>query len=65
MIKRIAKLTLLVIALGVLWQRSQLAALALTCIDPLPETRELVASVICAISPSRASTWHRARKPTR
>lgn len=46
MIKLIAKLTLLVIAaiaIGVLWQRSQLAALALTRIDPLPETRELVA----------------------
>jgi hypothetical protein len=46
MTKLIAKLTLLVIAaiaIGVLWQRSQLAALALTRLDPLPETRELVA----------------------
>ena len=46
MTKLIAKLTLLfiaVIAIGVLWQRSQLAALALTRIDPVPETRELIA----------------------
>lgn len=46
MIKFIAKITLLIIAaiaIGVLWQRSQLAALALTRIDPVPETRDMIA----------------------
>lgn len=46
MTKLIAKLALVLIAaiaIGVLWQRSQLAALALTRIDPIPETRTLVA----------------------
>jgi hypothetical protein len=36
-------LVIAAIVIGVLWQRSQLAALALNRIDPVPETRELVA----------------------
>lgn len=46
MIKLIAKLLLLfiaIVALGVLWQRAQLSALALSRIDPVVETRQLVA----------------------
>ncbi|MFD2111131.1 hypothetical protein [Thiorhodococcus fuscus] len=45
MIKLIAKAILLLVALtaiGVLWQRAQLTTLALTRIDPVPETRQLV-----------------------
>ncbi|NEX23509.1 hypothetical protein G3480_25050 [Thiorhodococcus mannitoliphagus] len=45
MIKLISKLAFLfiaIIAAGVLWQRAQLSALALTRIDPVPETRQLV-----------------------
>ncbi|WP_242482356.1 hypothetical protein [Thiocystis violacea] len=43
--KLIPKLILLFIAMvavGVLWQRTQLSALALSRIDPVPETRQLV-----------------------
>jgi len=37
-------LTLALVAAGVLWQRSQLTVLALARIDPLPETRALIAA---------------------
>ncbi|MEA3643624.1 MAG: hypothetical protein VBE63_27390 [Lamprobacter sp.] len=46
MVKLSFKLALLVVAAvsaGVLWQQTQLAALALTRIDPLPETRAMLA----------------------
>jgi hypothetical protein len=45
MIKLIPKLILLfivLVAVGVLWQRAQLSVLALSRIDPVPETRQLV-----------------------
>ncbi|ELI5731404.1 hypothetical protein RRK63_004780 [Vibrio fluvialis] len=46
MFKRLFKFTLLVLALvsaGVLWQQAQLSVLALGRIDPLPETRHMLA----------------------
>lgn len=46
MFKRLFKFTLLVLALisvGVLWQQAQLSVLALGRIDPLPETRQMLA----------------------
>ncbi|WP_020508465.1 hypothetical protein [Lamprocystis purpurea] len=47
MLKLLFKLTSLLLAAvsaGVLWQQGQLAVLALTRIDPLPEVREMVAA---------------------
>ncbi|WP_295441882.1 hypothetical protein [uncultured Thiodictyon sp.] len=41
---KLALLLLAVVSAGILWQQGQLAVLALSRIDPIPETREMVAA---------------------